>query len=780
MNPNTNSARPPGAPSSANSRYQRTASPALSRELAFRDLLELFSRSYHIIRARWVSGAIAAVLLGGIAAILLLRHPTDFTARTILFAQGTLDKVIGAQGQHTSEDTLGLQLENTLRNHLSVMEGRSFQSRLIASLSPAERAAVAAPYLSPGMPADDDFLHTLLESKIGVERERGREFFTIDVKHRSAATALMLASRFSNEYLELVQSQFRDANKEGFAMLETQAAALRKEIAKAEDDRLDFRKRNQIMSLADSQGILAERLKRVDAAQTDARILRIRLETELAQVQASQAVADFPWDNAYLANYGTNPSLHKDLEALTNQRAVLATRYGPAHPKMHDVDAAIAGITADIRHNFSVATQDLEIQLQEAQKTESDFQAVFDEGFGKSIETEKLASRSDIFATDIEVKRQNLVQLEKRIADAGLYSQLPVDFMQIADPAFIVRPRISVWAVKLALAAIIAFIAFCGTPLLMDLLDPRLKSTSDPEALLQLRLLGAIPVLKVRKPQQAHVVRDGVDLPSADAFSDVVGELDMVSNLPFPKVILVTSTLAGEGKSVLVSNLAAAYQKRLFRVVILDLDLRRPSQERLQSAGGSGGFTPWLRAGRPMENLLEPGGALGLQELPSGVSLIAAGGVERRANHHLSGSLLTALLAELRLRFDVILIDTPPAGLFQDALQLARQADERLLVARVACAPLSHIRKVIGDFDDAKAAFTGVILNGFVPRHADKALAYVYRGGRNAYYHPERAAAAQPSREPAARAATPTAAATAPDRSNPGLDPVRFPNRGTP
>lgn len=748
MNPNTNSARPPGAPGSSTSRYQPAATAPLARELALRDLLELFSRSYHIIRARWVSGAVAAVLLGGIAGVLLLRHPTEFTARTILFAQGTLDKVIGAQGQNTSEDTLGLQLENTLRNHLSVMEGRSFQSRLIASLTPAERAAVAGPYLPPGMPADDEFLHNLLESKIGVERERGREFFTIDVKHRSGPTALMLASRFSNEYLGLVQSQFRDANKEGFAMLETQAAALRKEIAKAEDDRLDFRKQNQIMSLADSQGILAERLKRVDAAQTDARILRIRLETELAQVQASKAMAEFPWDNAYLANYGTNPTLHKDLEALTNQRAVLATRYGPAHPKMHDVDAAIAGITADIRHNFSVATQDLEIQLQEAQKTESDFQAVFDEGFGKSIETEKLASRSDIFATDIEVKRQNLVQLEKKIAEAGLYSQLPVDFMQIADPAFIVRPRISVWAVKFALAALIALLAFCGTPLLMDLFDPRLKSTSDPEILLQLRLLGAIPLLKVRQQQRAHVVREGIDLAGADAFSDVVGELDLISPRPFPKVVLVTSTLAGEGKSVLVSNLAAAYLKRDFRVVILDLDLRRPSQERLQSAVGGHGFTPWLRAGRPMENLLAPESPLGLQQLASGVWLVAAGGVERGSNHHLAGSMVAALLAELRLKFDVVLIDTPPAGLFQDALQLARLADERLLVARVACAPLSHIRKVIGDFDNAKAAFTGVILNGFVPRHADKALAYVYRGGRNAYYHPQGSAVLKATREP--------------------------------
>ena len=735
MRPNSNSSRQRGELTPSNpAAGGQTHTLIQSREMAFHDVVELFGRGSLVIRARWLSGLVAAVLLGGLAAFLLLRNPEEFTARTVLFAQGTLDKVIGGQGTNTSNDALGLQLENTLRNHLSVMSGRSFESRLISSLSPAEREAVAGPYLSPGKAADDDFLHSLLESKISVERERGREFFTIDVKHRSAATALMLATRFSNEYLALVQNQFRDANKQGSTMLEGQAAALRKEIAKANDDRLDFRRDNQIMSLVDSQGILAERLKRVDAARTDARILRLRLETELAQAKASMAKADFPWDNSYLANYGSNVALHRDLDNLVNQRSVLATRYGPMHARMRDLDTSIAGVTASIRQNFAAATRDLELQLSAVSKTESDFQAVFDDGFGKSIETEKLASRADIFATDIDVKRQNLLQLEKKIADAALYSQLPVDFMQIADPAFIVRPHVSILAVKLALVGLVALVAFAVAPLLLDLLDPRLKSTSDPEHLLQLRLLGAIPVLKMTKQRQARVVKDGTDPAGVDAFANVVRELGLASNIPYPKVILVGSTVAGEGKSILVSNLADAYAAQDRNVVILDMDLRRPSQQLLHSAQGKGGFLPWIRAGFPMGGLLEPGGVLGLEQLSGRVALIPAGGEEKGANPSLEGPQMTELLVRLRTRFDIILIDTPPAGLFQDALQLGRRADEVILVARVARAPLSHLRKIILDFENAKAPITGVVINGYSPRVADKRLAYSVRSGRSAYY----------------------------------------------
>jgi Mrp family chromosome partitioning ATPase/uncharacterized protein involved in exopolysaccharide biosynthesis len=733
INPTNQAMRPDSSEPGNRSISSRDPHVVHSLELTFRDVIDLVSRKALIIRARWLSGLIAAVVIGSLVGYALLRSPVEYTARTVLFAQGALDRVIGGQST-ASNDALGLQLENTLRNHLSVMEGRSFLGRLVASLSPEERAAVAGPYLAPGKTADDEFLYVLLQSKINVDRERGREFFTIEVRHRSAATALMLARSFSNEYLSLVQSQFRDANKAGIAVLETEAASLRKEIAEAADKRLDFRKENQIMSLADSQGILAERLKRIDAARTDARIQRIRVETQLSQVKTSMARSEFPWDNAYLANYGNNATLRHDLDGLLNQRTVLATRYGPLHPKMLDVDVAIAGVSADVKHNFVVATQDLEMQLKAVQRTEASLQAEFDEGFGNSIETEKLASRSDIFATDIEVKRQNLVQIENKIGEAGLYSQLPVDFMQIADPAYIVRPKISVRTVKAALAAMVAIAVFGITPLFIDLLDKRLRNTSDPEALLRLRLIGAIPVLKPRKARQAHVVRDALDLAGADAFGDVIGELDMISAVPYPKTMVISSTMPGEGKSILVSNLASAYAARDRRVVILDLDLRRPSQQRLQGLASRGGFLPWIRAGFPMAGLLEPEGPLGFTRLPGGVCLIPAGGQERGPNHHLAGPQMANLIDILRQQFDVILIDTPPAGVFQDALQIARLADERLLVARVDRAPVSHIRKVIVDFENANAPLNGFVINGVSPRLAHRKIAYAYRAGRSSYY----------------------------------------------
>ena len=94
---------------------------------------------------------------------------------------------------------------------------------------------------------------------------------------------------------------------------------------------------------------------------------------------------------------------------------------------------------------------------------------------------------------------------------------------------------------------------------------------------------------------------------------------------------------------------------------------------------------------------------------------------------------MSALLEQLQLRYDVVIIDTAPAGVFQDALVLGRYANKRVLVAREGVAPVLQIRKVIEDFTKAKMVFDGLLLNGFSPRTANKKLAYGYKAASKGY-----------------------------------------------
>jgi len=705
----------------------------MNDDFSFKELLELLGHSLLVIRSKWYWGLAGALVVGGLVGYLLFHRAMEFTAETNLLAQSTLDKVISVQSE--TDTPSDVSRENNLRNHLSMMTSRKFRTRLEAAFSADERNLIAGPYLRPGTAADSEFFQDFFENKISIERERGREYYTVDVSHVVPATAVMIADRMATEYLSFVQEQYKDANLLGYHLLEKQADLLRAEMAKIQSASLDYQKKNGIISRADNQSILNERLKQLDQSLTETRIKRVGLETLTKQAHEDRARSQFPWDNSYLATYANNPDLHKEFDDQTAVRAGLATRYGPNHPKMRDVDSQIKGLQSSILRNFDVAVGDLDSQLMVAIQTEKLIKKEFDNAFDSSIDIEKLASTYEILSARLDSKKVALEALEKKIGEAAISSQLPNDFMEIVDPAFLVKHRIPRPVIFGLITAFLALGGFVVTPLVAGALDERVSGTSDVEKELGLGLVGAIPALKLRLEDRAHVVRNKLDSVTTESFVGIVGQLEIGATQRYPKVVLVTSTLPSEGKSLIASNIASTFRQLGKRTLLMDLDLRRPVQHALHGIPMDRGFLLWARSGFPMDGLLDPQGPLGIRTLVDGTDLIPSGGVEEQPSQFLISDSMERLVGNLKGCYDAIILDTPPAGVFQDSLMLSRYATERVLVAREGVAPVVQVKKVIEDFARASLGFQGVVLNGFVPRNANKKLAYGYQAAARGYQY---------------------------------------------
>jgi succinoglycan biosynthesis transport protein ExoP len=718
---------------------------ASSDDFTFKEVFEVISHGILIIKSKWYWGLAGALVVGGAIGYVLFSRAAEVTAETNLLATSTLDQVLGTQADATQSDQAR---ENDLRNHLSMMTSRRFRAQLSAAFTPEEKAQIAAPYLKKGQTADDDFFQDFFDGKIAIEREKGREYYTISVSHTVPAVAVMVADRMASEYLRYVQQQYKDANVEGYTALEKQAEVIRADIAQIENARLDYQKKNGIISRADNAGLMSDRLKHLDSSLTDIRVKRIGLATVDQQAHADRAKSEYPWDNSYLATYANNPDLHKELDDQVAQRAVLAVRYGPNHPKMRNADSQIQGIQSSIRHNFDVAVGDLDSQLQVATQTELLLKHEFDEAFDASVELEKLASTYEILSAGVDSKKITLEDIEKKIGEASVSSKLPTDFMQIVDPAYIAKHRIPKPVIFGLITAFMAIGAFLGTPLLASALDERISGTSDLEKELGVSVVGAIPTLKLRAEDRAHVVRNKVDLVTAEAFVGIVGNLEIGSTQRYPKVTLVTSTLPNEGKSLITSNLASTFRQLGKRVILIDLDLRRPVQQGLQGVSMERGFLYWAQLGFPMDSILDPNGPLGIKTLSDGKDLITSGGVEQQPSQYFVSDAVERLVNTLKSVYDVVLLDTPPAGVFQDAIMLARLSTERMLVAREGIAPVTQVKKVIEDFAKTGFPFQGVVLNGFIPRSANKKLAYGYKAASKGYQYGEKPGASPKKPKP--------------------------------
>ena len=145
-----------------------------------------------------------------------------------------------------------------------------------------------------------------------------------------------------------------------------------------------------------------------------------------------------------------------------------------------------------------------------------------------------------------------------------------------------------------------------------------------------------------------------------------------------------------------------------------------------------------------MAAYLESNGPLGLTVLADGTHLIPAGSDDAQPAQYLVAKATQAVFDTLRQTYEVIIIDTPPVGLFQDALILSRYAQETILVAREAKAPVAQIKRAIADLERSSAPALGIIFNDFSPRSASSVVGYRHEAAKYGYsYSEEKQAKAQ-------------------------------------
>lgn len=677
-----------------------------------------------IVRSRWVAGlGVALLLAGGLGYALIVQKDPEHTAVTTMLAQSDLDELLNST--YISRESQKTAQENFLQNHLSVMRSRRFSVALAGEFSEEERDFIMAPYLQPGETASDAAFEGMLATRMTADRQRDREFFILTFRHEDPDLAVMVADRMTATYLELVQREIKEANLAAAEALRTQAQQLQEEIGALEDDQRDFRKEKNIISLQENQGLLAERLRLIDQNRANARIERVRLETLLKDAEADVTAESLPFDNPLLSNFANNQELRQELDRLQAEREVMALRYGPNHPKMRDLEGRIGGVRENLSKNFELAFADLKNQYRSTLAVEEQLESEFQKEFNKGIEMGRLASQFLLLGGEVDAKRVALSDLLRRVSEATLVSKLPADVMRVIDPAYIAAPRLAKRTILGGLIGLMSAGAFLCVPLVLHAFDQRIKGATDVERELEQSLLGGVPRLTgIRPTDRPHVVWTNSAPAKVEPFMAIIAQIELTSSQDGAKSFVVTSSAAGEGKSTIASNLAAAFAQLGRRTLLVDGDLRRPCQHQLHRIEGDRGLLRWAEAGFPRHDLFGVDSPLGIVEVPGGFDLLATGGIVPQPAQLLVSAHVDHLLAELAAHYDIMLVDTPPAGLFPDALVLAQSCGETLLVARESKAPVVQIRRVIADIDKTTAPVLGVILNDFSSNSLNPRLAY--------------------------------------------------------
>ena len=283
-------------------------------------------------------------------------------------------------------------------------------------------------------------------------------------------------------------------------------------------------------------------------------------------------------------------------------------------------------------------------------------------------------------------------------------------------PSKPVRPLASL---TLALALVAGSVLGVLAALAKHMLDPRIRSPQELRRLCEAPMLGQAPRLgesplgRARPP--GLICRDLPHSPSAEAYKVLRANLDILRRDPALRVLLVTSPLAGEGKSTVASNLAICLAQAGRKVLLVDADLRAPVQHAIHQAHRERGLTPVLRDLLPLARVLQ-------RTSVDNLWIVASGPAVSNPAEILSSSCLPAFIQQARDGFDAVVVDAPALLSVADPSILGAAADGVLLVVREAVTRRAAALRAVVVVRGLGTPILGTVLNGAAPGTASGPL----------------------------------------------------------
>lgn len=316
----------------------------------------------------------------------------------------------------------------------------------------------------------------------------------------------------------------------------------------------------------------------------------------------------------------------------------------------------------------------------------------------------------------------------------------------------------------LALGTVAALLAGLLAAVLRDLLDSRVRTAEDVRRLTDLPIMTSVPAVRGGGADLALGERDAQGL-HAEAYRELRTNLRFLEMRETSRSLLVTSSLAGEGKTTTAIQLAAALARADRRVLLVDADLRDPSvHDRLGLESGAG-LSTVLIGDAELEDVTQE---VELENL----AVLTSGPVPPNPSELLDSEQMTAFLDAATALFDVVVVDSAPLLAVTDATAIARRVSGTAFVVGSAGVRRPQLVEALEKLRIVQARVLGVVLNR-VPRSERAPYASVYGTAPAAPASSPPAPSAPAPAPPAPSAPAPDPAAAAPAEAVAPVRPAR-------
>lgn len=589
-----------------------------------------------------------------------------------------------ASVQVLRNDPIVMQVQSVVNNEIRSAEDLNTQVKVLESVAIVQAVADRLAgnredlrqFLAPFQGEDDDgpvdHARIILANR-KIVPVRLSLIIQVQFTHPDRFMAAKVANYFLDEYIAHNSRLRIEDSMKAVDELKERAEQQKTRVAEMALSLQAYREKNNLVSLDQRKDIVTEKLKTLSTfvTQTSARLKDA--EVRWQQVQERRNPVSALLDLPFISNQPLIGQLVGQVAAQKITIRQLEERYRDKHPRMIEARNSLDQTERELVRALNNTAAMIEADYQTAVRNDAEARTALAKQEAESLEVDRAAVEYTNMERDLRISEQLLQNTLARMKETSMTSTIETQNARIVDRASPARrPYTPNIPLNLALGLLGGLALGTAFAFFVAYIDDRVKSSFDIEGVIGLPLNGIIPEIKrMEQPDKAQIAINHQDKQVAEAFLALHSSLRLKDESKNAQAILTTSTIPGEGKSFVSTNLALTFAAHGERVVIIDCDLRKPNIHKSFRIENLKGVIDICAGTAKIEDVV-------VKDIHPNLDVIPAGGRAKNPTQILNSKGFEVMIADLRKRYDRIFIDTPPLAAVSDSLIILPLVDGSL------------------------------------------------------------------------------------------------------
>ena len=607
---------------------------------------------------------------------------------------------------------LDSQRDDYYQTQYKLLQSRSLARRVVDQLNllsdpeyggPRDKAQIEAILAQPaGQSREMESVIDAFLRRLSVRPIRNSRLVTVSVASGRPELAAAATNSLANLYIVQSLDLRSQTSSEAGHWLGTQIDEQRVKAEQLNHQLQALKQREGLVNVEERRTLLDQRLKELGTALNERKTERLQKEALWRQMASAPNPDELP----EVMRSGLVQNLRIELANLERQQAQLLERYLDQHPEVVKVRNQITETRTKIQVEAWHVIRSAENDYKAAAAQEASIFAALESAKQEALDLGRRAVTYDSSKQEVDAAKAVLDNLMSRSKETDVASELKSTNIRIVDPAAVPENPIRPKKLRDILLGLVlgAFLSL-GAAFFLEYLDNTLKTPDDVRSYLGVPLLGVIPEQSAANEPSALLVTAALEGPFAEGYRVVRTALGYSWPDPGSRILIVTSTSPGEGKTLTAVNLAGTLALSGRKTLLVDADMRRPQTHAVLRARRSPGLSDALVGkAKPSEVIQQSVDGVSFAYLPSGTTVPSPADL-------LTSRTMAGLLDGLRKFYDWIVIDTPPVGAVAEPLILAPLADGVIVVAGAEMVPRKAVGHTLERIADTGARVLGIVLN---------------------------------------------------------------------